>query len=174
MVKQVTIEFPESVEHAIASAVAKYPNDIDKARKHAEAAIRKLPEFKSLVDQFISKAIQEMVYDCRHTENVRTKRQAGYYGQRAKLKVGESVRRAYQSTYDYYIAGRTLGEIKGAELADIASSESEKANGHRFNSMLCTTLKSMVPADKRVKDVMPEKKLRTIFQRVLKQAGQAA
>ena len=158
---------PENVQKVVEDATARYASDIDRATREAMKRIKKLPEYPQLVEMFLEKAVQEMVYDARHIVNVRTKRQAGVYGGKGKVRVGDSsaVRRVTDSMYNYHIAGTVLGLVIGKDLPTIAESELRIGNGHLHNSRLCYYLSRIVPKDKRVKDAVTEKKLRELFRR---------
>jgi len=160
--------YPETFMAAAREAAAKHGGDIDQATAVAEAAIRSLPDFADWVNAFVTSAIRELVYDARHQMNVAMKRDTGYYGGPAKVKVGDSadIQKVYQSFYEYHIAGMQLGMLKGADLEGIAESEAARAEGHAFNARLCKKLREVVPDDKTVREAVPERKLREIFKKV--------
>ena len=162
------MEFPESVLRAVERAADNHPADIQKAIDAAEKAIRRLPEFETLVADLVRSAVQEMVYDARHSSNVTMRRLAGEYGGPAKTVSGDSaaVTRAAESLYCYRIAGTVLGSVLGEQLGDIAASELAKADGHAFNGRLCLRLKAMVPKEKQVRECVSEKRLMTVFKEV--------
>lgn len=161
---------PENVLPLVEAAVKANPTDIEKAAHDAAKKIKKLPEFPEIMAQLFQNAVREIVYDVRHAMNVRTKRQAGYYGQEAKVnRVSDGVLRSYESVYSYYIGGTVLGDIKGEALRGIAENERAIAVGHTFNAKLCEWLAEQVPEDKAVREVIPEKCLRKEFDRIYKQ-----
>lgn len=162
-------KFPETVLDLVAKAVADHPADIEAATQAALRAIRRLPDYAELIDRLVYKSVRELVYDNRHVENVRAKRLTDFYAERGRRKVGPAspeMEEAYKSLYDYYIAGQTLGSLLGVQLAGIAASERRVAAGHEFNAALCEELDALVPDDRYVRDAVPEKRLRVIFQRL--------
>lgn len=166
------LDYPKSVLNIAKIAADRFPNDIPQAVEEAEQAIRDLPEFDSLVSQLIHSAIQGLVYECRHRSNVELKKQAGLYGGPPKVNPtgSEAVARVYKSCYDYCIASTTLGELRGKDLSKIRDNELEVANGHLFNVALLEWLESRgVKGEKRVRDVVPEKVLRSNFERIRKE-----
>jgi hypothetical protein len=170
------VQFPESVLEVVAEAARKYASDIPKAVEEAEFMVRKLPEFSGLVRLLVRGAVQDLVYEARHQDNVRMRRAAGDYGGPAKVDAAApGVVGAHESLYLYRIAGTTLGLIKGADLKGIAESERRVAEGHAFNAALCEALAALVPEDKRVEEAVLEKRLRGIFRRLRRQKpGEAA
>lgn len=160
------MEFPQNVLRVVEKAVEKHPTDIEAAVTQAERAVRKLDEFSELVDTLVRHAIQELVYDCRHHMNVATKNQNGEYDNPAKVTSAASsaVQRAADSVYLFKIAGTILGDLTGKELPVVAANETAVASGHAFNAWICNKLSPLVPEDKRVRDAVSEKKLRSIFQ----------
>lgn len=170
------MQYPESFLDIIETTVKEYPSDIDRATEEAEKKIRALPEFAGFVDALVRSAVRELVYDQRHIVNVRTKKQAGYYGGQTKLnRSANGVLAAYESVYQYHIAGTVLGEILGEDLSDIAANERAIASGHTFNADLCEWLAGLVPEGKKVHQAITEKKLRKEFNRIYERVhGSAA
>lgn len=162
------MRFPDSVINAATAAAEAYPDDVAAAASAAEYDIRGLAEFPALVASLVSAAVRELVYDARHAANVRTRKQAGRYGTPAKVVPGGSpaVERVYESVYDYYIGGTTLGALKGEDLQGIAEREQGLAEGHLFNASLCGRLATRVPVGRRVRDVVPEQELRKMFKKL--------
>lgn len=153
---------------AIVTAIANdNSEDIPRAVELVKAALKKLPDYDGLVDSLITQAVREFIYDVRHKANVQMKRDSGRYGGEAKVVVGNSkdVQDSYTSLYAYFIAGTTLGSLKGEQLLSIAESERSKAAGHTFNARLCEQLKPLVADDNMVKDCVPERKLKMIFKK---------
>jgi len=149
-------------------AVEKHPENIEDAIKQAEHDIRKLPSFAKLVSDLVRSAIGDLVYDARHQITTSIKQAACEYGGPAKVVVGasKSVNTAALSVYLFCIAGTTLGNLRGEQLAGIIESERAIRDGHDFNVRLCERLLTLVPKKKRVRDVVSEKKLRGIFQQI--------
>ena len=162
------MEMPKEVLDLAAEIAVKYGADIEKATDALDRAIRKLPEFEDLTENLLRMAEQELIYDARHQANIRTRLENGGYGGPAKVVSGDSeaVKRVAQSVYAYAIAGTMLGMVLGDQLPDIAASEAARAEGHAFNARLCERLAGMVPKGKRVREVVSEKRLQSIFREV--------
>lgn len=167
--------YPKPVVDAVEAAVKKYPNSIDEAAEAAEIAIRKLSTFEDVVSQLITSAVRDIVYDVRHVNNVKTKRQTGRYDTvpRTNVATSESVQEVYRSVYDYAIAGMTLGSLSGEDLDKVAASETAIAEGHRFNASLCVELRKKVKDGQQVREVFKEEALRRLFAKVQRLAQAA-
>lgn len=170
------VEFPQEVIDIVKQAALQHKDDIDEAHQCAERGVRGLKNFAELQELLVSDSIRELVYQSRHTENVRLRREAGQYGSPSRVDVAnsEAVHQVNSSVYDYFIAGISLGMILGKELAGIAEREGKIAEGHQFNQRLCEALARMVPEESRVRDAVPEKKLRNLFKRLRQEYGRAA
>lgn len=169
------MDFPSNVIQICRECAARHtepPEAIDAA----ERRIRKLPEFDSLVATLVRSAIADLIYDARHDANRKLKNASGDYGGAAKVVTGccSATQRIAQSVFEYRIAGTALGLVLGKDLRTIAESESNIAEGHKFNAALCRTLARMVAPEKRVNEAVSEKKLRMIFDRLREKHGNAA
>ena len=161
------MQFPKKFVEIATKAVAKYPDPGTAAMK-AEEAMRKLPEFDSLVDAMVSDAILTLTCDLRHESNKAIKKENGGYGMGSSYasSCGSGSDQAYESVYNYKIAGTFLGLVRGSQLASIAEHESSIAEGHLFNVRLCTSLRSMVKNDQMVQEAVSEKRLQNLFRRL--------
>src|SRR3990172_11545688 len=161
------MEIPREILEVVQTASAKFPDDIPAAIDYAEKHCRRLPDWADYEAGIITHSIQQLVYADRHRVDVAIRRQAGHYGGPAQVHAdGESVLEAYRSYYGYFLQGKTLGTIIGAEFADIADIERGLAAGHEFNAELADVLGEMVPAEKTVREFLPEKKLARVFGQV--------
>lgn len=167
--------FPDRVYDIITSAVKKHPKAED-AIKAALASVRAMPEFSTIVDELVLTAVSELVWRERSKVNDRLRNQAGTYGQPAKVVVGNSVavNSDYESYFLYKIGGNVLGELTGDELGPLAQLERLQADGHMFNSNLLEALSKDVRGGKKVKEVVGERKLRNLFERLKKKSNEAA
>lgn len=158
----------DSVVRIVKEETSRHPNDIPQAVIATERRIRQLPEFNAIVSELITSAVRDLIYDERHTANVRIKNGSGYYAERpASNGTGSpAVNAAYESVLTYYIAGRQLGELLGEELAGIAEGERGKAAGHTFNAELLDYLGPRVAAGRKVRDVFTDRQLRKQFNRI--------
>lgn len=149
----------------------------EKQVEMAEDKVRKLPDFKQHVEALVSAAIRQTVYDVRHEDNRRIKYDAGVYNRPAKVNPGTStvVNRTYRSVFDYHIMGVVLGNILGGELDRIIQTHGEIAEGHLKLVRIAEWLKTQrIPANKRVRDVVSEKKLRAQFVRIFGKGAENA
>lgn len=158
--------FPESVLNAAEKAALKHPSDIDQAVKHWNRAVRRLPDFDEFAGDLILRAGRELIHDIRHQMNRVAKRESGEWHTTSKVSGSlDEIERITREVYFgdvYFIDGRTLSEIKGSELADVADSERATANGHEWNARLLDKLKPVVPKGKTVKQALSDKRLRGI------------
>ena len=150
------------------------PSDIPTAADRAYNRIRKHPQYKGLVEELIRNAVRELVYDYRHIINTRIKRDSGYYVQKngatAAAAVGGAVLAVHRSCYDEFIGGTQLGELTADRAREIIAAEESIAAGHHFNAeLLKWALKNGLQGDAKLRDVIPEKKLRTHFDRLKKE-----
>jgi hypothetical protein len=172
------IEFPDSVHRIVKRAVAKHPGDgdLDKAVDMAEAQIRRLRAFEDIVGGLVRKGVAQLVHDARHSQNISIRKEAGEYGQPAKVSVGTSaaVTRAATSVYDYYIDGTRLGSVFGRDLLRVADEQQAVAEGHSFNARLCRKLKPLVADDKQVEQVVKPARLKALFKEAEKRGRKHA
>jgi len=170
------MEFSDEIQTIVKASAAKHGDKISKAVNDAERRIRKLPDFKSMINGLVRSAIQELVYDARHKMNTKIRQAMGSYGQPAKTITGASIAvgKASASLYSYHIAGTLLGSVQGSDLAGIAENEAAKADGHGFNAKLAARLAKIVPDEKLVRNVVSETRLKTIFMELKKRELQAA
>lgn len=159
------MDFPKAVTDIANGCAAKHGADCEAATTCAINKVRKLKEYPELVETLVRHAIQNLVYAARHRANVVMRSGAGKYGAAAKVKAheSESLRRVAASMYSYAIAGTVLGNLTGKELPAIAAAEQAIAAGHDFNSQLCLRLAQVVPEDKSVREVVSERKLKSLF-----------
>lgn len=165
------MDLPRHVLQAATDAAAAHPTDPDAATDQALKAVRRMPDFNEFVESLVRRAIQDAVYAARHAHNVRVKRQQGVYGPPPAVlpSAADDVARAYESVYSYRIGGTVLGDLTGDQLPVVAAAEIERSKGHQFNAALVEWLRSQgVTGDRRVRDVVAEKKLEQNFRRIHK------
>ena len=170
------MNLPPSILEIVHKVTEKYPDDIQEATDAAIKQIKNLSDYQSFVNGLVHMAIRDQIYQRRHQVNVKLRREAGGYDTTNKHSPAESsvVEGVYRSCHDYFIAGRTLGDLLGNELAEVESSERAIANGHLFNANLLAELRPLVKAEKRVREVVKEAQLRRLFQKVRRQINQTA
>ena len=158
------MEYPTKITDIAKDSCTKYP-DVQEAIAKTINRVKRLKDYKSFMNVLVYNALTDLVYDTRHRSNVAIKRQAGEYGTGNKTDyVGtRSVQQATKNYLNYYIAGRTLGNILGSEIEDLIDIEVSLSDGHDYNTRILEALKKIVPEDKRVKDVVSNKQLEAIF-----------
>ena len=139
------------------------PESIETAVDAALVAAAELPEWGNCADALVRRAITEMVGTARHNANVAMRSQSGEYDTRAKVVAGEAAGKVYRSHYLYLIAGKTLGQLTGAELLTTAEAEENRASGHIFNAKLCRKLAELTPDDKTVSESVSQRKMQSIW-----------
>lgn len=162
-------DYPESVAKIVSAAVAKHRDDIDRAIETAKGRICLLPEYPELLDKLLIDAVRYLVLNKRHSLNIAMNRAAGVYSQATGAKDVSALNRAAAEAvnyFNYYIAGRTLGDLTGAELPEIADAEREKGVGCFRNESILRALVPLVKGDKTVRQSVKPKQLEAIFQRV--------
>ncbi len=145
-----------------------HPNDIEASVQLAVREIRRLKNFDSLIERILTVAVRRMIHDFRSTENRRIRKANGDYGGPAKVKPSGGTAEIAQSVFAYFIAGMTLGQIRGEQLEEIAAGEAARAEGHDFNARLCRRLRNVVKDGQTVQQAVSETKLKRIFQQVQK------
>ncbi len=164
------MSYPASVIRVIEEVVQKYPSDIDTGVKVAVRSIRGLSVFGDFEKDLIQDAVRGMIHDVRSRMNHQARKEAGVYGQPAKVVSGlsQEVNAIAEKLYrgdSYYMAGKCLSDIRGEEFDDIIESESKTIGGHEFNIRLATALKKVVPNGKSVRNTLSDTRLRKIFDR---------
>ena len=156
---------PEVVQRIARRYAEKYPNDIDKAVDMAVVATQKIKSYPKLVDGLVRSALRSYIHDVRHSNNESIRQ-----GAMPKVISGDSpaLERVMMGAYLYSIGGRSLGDIRGEELLDIAEAEEKRAHGHNFNARLCRRLAAIVAETATVQESIPENKLTKIFREVQK------
>lgn len=144
----------------------KHADNIDAATDAAVRRVSRLAAYEEYIEDLVRQAIRGRVCDCRHAMNVAMRAENNGFGGPAKVTAGVATNSVAMSVYTYMIDGRTLGQIRGDELEEIAESEAARAHGHQFNVKLCRKLMDRVAADKLVCECVKEKELRKIFQEI--------
>lgn len=159
----VDMKIPKIVIAIAGKAVDEHPDEISKAVKMAESEIRQLPEFQESVDALIHQAIKDLVYNARCAVS-KTIRKNVHSGPAKVLAACSAVETSIaKSVFNYCIGTRTLGDMTGAELREIACREHRIAEGHMFNSRLAGRIAPMVPENKKVKNTLKENVVDRIF-----------
>lgn len=164
------MEHPESILEAARQADEAHPDDIGEAVAECERLVRQSPDFREWRNLLVRGMCQSLIWDSRHRGN-RARRQARREEeykpkvQRRAVNVlgSDLLCEVYEKYYQHRIAGRTLGNIRGDELADIASQEEAVANGHLINNRICRRLAGLVPAGRTVREAVPGPRLAAIF-----------
>jgi len=170
------VEVPEPIRRAVAAADDRHPSCVDRAVELALRRITELPDYESYVAGLVHNAVRELVHARRGQRNTAMRREQGEYGRPAKVNplLSAAVSGAYESVYLYRLGGAVLGDLTGEALEQVARSEEEGARTKLFNARLARwCLAQGVAEGRRVRDVIPEKKLAAAFRRLLPE-GQAA
>lgn len=162
------MELPDYVAEIVDKMTLDNLDDIDEAARLAEEEIRAMPDFKRVIaPALVTLAITELVYRSRCANNVKLKRENGPEPVVPnKVGISDSVAHIYKSVYDLCIGRKTLGNMTGAELTEVAHSERAIAAGHSFNAALCERLRPLVGDDQCVRDAVSEKKLKAIWNQI--------
>jgi hypothetical protein len=171
--------FVEKVRVLAVAISKKYPDDIPRATQALMEASQKLAGFKGYIDRMIFLFFREIINDVRHEANVKLKRDAGVFGGPPKVNLGASpaIQQTYKEVkawYEFCIAGRYLGAIRGGDLLGLAEIEMNQSMGHKVNGLLLRRLSAIVPADKRVRDVVPEAKIASLYRAAKRKADKLA
>lgn len=162
------MDIPETILEAVREATARHMGSVETAIAVAIEAVRCLDDFDDAVTVLVNHAVQGLVYDARSSLTAAVSRQAAYTGA-PKVNVARSaaVNRVAMSVYNHAIGGTRLGDLRGEELDAIAATEREIAKGHNFNAELLGWCRAQGVADgQRVRDVIPEAKLRSAYNRL--------
>ncbi len=168
------MQLPDAVLRAVSVGVTTHPDNPADATTLALQTIQALENYTSLIGSLVQQCIQDAVYDERHRRNKIIRREAGLYGAQQQVRRGPSqgaaVGKVYETVYNYYIAGKTIGLVLGCELATIARSEKGVAEGHMFNVRLCEALQATgIQPGQTVRQAVSERQLNLIFSQVREQ-----
>lgn len=153
----------EEVVAVVRKAVAKHGDDVQVAVGEAIKLVRKLPSFETFVSELVDQQVRRMVYDERHSQNIRLRaavRSGGNVESQQKVNIAKSKTVLAESRwFGLFIGGMTLGNIAGADLVPLAEKEESLASGHQFNALLLRKLSSKVPEGKTVREAIKASEL---------------
>jgi hypothetical protein len=164
-------KYPDSLLAIAKEAATIHGQDRDKATDWAWRQWTKQRDYADFTEALAKRAVRELIADSVHETNEEIRRDAGVYGQKAKVSAASAeVNRIETVLYldSYSIGTRILGDIEGKELPSLANSEQAKADGSAFNARLCLRLAEIVPAEKHVRDCVSEGRLRKLFRELAK------
>lgn len=158
--------FEQNFKQIIMEAAEAHPDDVDAAVDASLPKLARLPEWEEYKKQLVRSAVSDLIHVYRHRENVEQRKGTGVYGGAAKVTRGRASAAIARekSLYDYFIGGKHLGSVTGEELGAIAEVESAKAATHNFHVRLCSALSRIVPKEKTVREVVTERRLKTIWE----------
>lgn len=159
----------EGVQALIKKCAEDNLSSCETAATQAVKKIKKMTAYEQLIDHMFYQAVLEMVYDFRHQMNSQLKKQRNGYVNTEKVSSASSKianKAVERSIFTFLIAGKPLGEILGGELLGIADAEEARGRGCFFNAKLCRMLGPLVPDNKKVKDVVSEKKAKEVFDKL--------
>lgn len=160
--------YPQQLLAIVREEALKHIQDIDRAVDEALKRWKKSTDYVNWIDAMIRDAMRGLVHGVRHEQNTEIRREAGVYGQPAKVSMSTgAVNRVAQSVLNtYVIGGMVLGQITGAQLKVFARSEQEKADGYAFNAKLCKRLADLVPDAATVAECVTASKVKKIMREV--------
>ena len=158
------MSIPKAALDVVRVAIQNHPDSIDDCLVEADKNIRQLSCYSEFVEELVTNAIRELVYDERHRINWKIR--AGTYKCTPKVLMGDSegIAEVHWNEYSFCIAGRSLGSILGSELEDIALTEESQARGHTANATLCRNLMKLVRPNQTVREAVKLPVLKKLFQ----------
>jgi len=174
------MDLPESCRSLIREIVERHldDDDLEEAKMESRAAIRAHPDFKSLIDILVDGATDRMVWQirCELARHYKGKFQAskcspGKDQSKPRKPRYDATRRilAQQSVFKVPIGATTVGNLYGHQLAEMADSLASQVRGHREIEILLRCFISKVPSNKRVHEVIPEKKANLLWEQAKEQ-----
>lgn len=168
------MEFPEALNEIVRVIVTDNPRS--PVEDQVKAAMLEWLECEERTQDWIDMlerhAVQQIVWDRRHTINTSEKRALGAFGGPSKVGLGEGevVRIAGETLLETLtICGVVLGDITGKQLHEFASAERNRAAGYLLNASFCEALQPLVGEEKTVRQCVKAKKVDAIWKRVLTQ-----
>ena len=136
----------------------------------------KIPGLPAWIAGLVDNALREQIHFFRHVSNRKLRKANGGYGPPGKVGTSSSLNEVaetvwQQSVFNHTIAGWRFGEISKTDLLAFADVEDEKADGCRFNAMLCQKAASLC-AKKRgetVEECLTEKQVKGLFRAIAKE-----
>lgn len=159
-------EHSSTIRTVAAEASERNLSDIEAATDDALSQLRSLPWFEAYVDTLVRDAIRREVCEARHRMSTAIKRSAGQYGGPPKVNVGQSnIVKAVATAclFNMPFDGRTLGELKGEELPELAEKERNYSRGYANRASLLERLSSIVPPKKMVQRAVKEETVRDMW-----------
>lgn len=158
-------EVPESVLQIAKRAALEHPDDIDQAVACLRAKVVETKLEKALLSVLLARAYRDLIHQARHQHFVALRNANGSFVGKAKVMPGSAVAMAAEASLlnTYCIAGRTLGSIRGEEIASMAATETAKANGAAFNASLLIKLRRFVKDEATVGESVNDKQVAKMF-----------
>jgi len=168
----------EDLQRIIDQEASRHMDCIEDAVDASMKRITRLAAYEDFQGTLVRQAIRERIHWYRHQIAVISRRENGGYDVTTKVQptgvLIETTEKTTKTLFTYPIDGRTLGAIRGDELAEVAASEAARADGHEFNARLCRALVSKVSSDKLVCQCVKEAELKRIFERLQRRASREA
>lgn len=156
--------FPESFKEIARNAVQKFPGDIAQAIDHAEAELRRDPEFMAHVDLYIRTTVRQIVYRARGTSTIQQKR-AAFERPAINTAKSRAVNEVAADMDRYFFNGTNVGDMLGEHLDDHANHAEKLAAGHQQNSRLFRMLRALVPDGFTVRQKVSPKKFAALVRK---------
>lgn len=169
------MELPPNFRKIINDAVERNRSDPVSAIDEAEEHFRNQDNFDTIVNQLVRKAVSDLIYQRRHDLTTEAKRVAREYGKGAKVKeLGIGVQQAIKTWYDsFYIGGKVLGELTGADVKKILRRQRRMVTGHLVNIQFLEWLDTQkLPQDARIRDTIKLEDAMQAYKRIEQEVKQ--
>lgn len=165
------MQFSKEVLALARNAAEGHPNDVGAATDALLAWVVKLDGYDALVGGLVYQALRTLVYDARAQMNKAQRRERALQSTARRIPLTSTqAEAACRGVFDYFIAGKTVGQLLGKELIPTALREERHAEARLFHGAFLRGLAAAgVPDEVRVCDALSEAKA----QRVWTQAGGA-
>lgn len=141
----------------------------------------KIPKLPGWIAALVENALREQIHFYRHRSNRALRKANGGYGGPGKVGASSAVDDVaemvwQQSVFNHTIAGWRFGAIEKVDLLVFAETEDAKADGCRFNAILCREAASLCAKKrgKTVEECLAEKQVEGLFKKIAKQLGREA
>lgn len=138
-------------------AVDEHPDDLESSLLQALRKVRGLDNFAEIQDQLVREAIQNTIYQRRHTRTATTnqaiRNDVKKYGGPAGVVMADSktVQRHHATAFEYKIGGQTLGDLRGKDIPVLIGSIRNRAEIETSHLYLLQELEGRVDELKTVR-----------------------
>lgn len=165
--------YPVILRTIAEQAAREHMDDLNLAKELAEKKCRALPDFAVLAELLMMRGLHELIHEAR-SKVAREVRRAGRNedGSQVELPLPKVQRGAtsaladaYEQYFSYPVAGRTLGNLLGEELEELAAAEFKKGDGFYFRGRLLQSLVGKVSKGKTVREAVAGKTLERLYRK---------